>query len=361
VALAGSLFCGFKRAQKKFRDIPFKNPASLSDSQFLKENSPRLSGGGISIPFRQRLLARTFTAPGFSAVQLALWHGDFSGLPFWLLQKYRERGLLQVLALSGQHVWALAFCLSFFGGFLWRFHPRPRGRLLLWSRKFKVPVSAGILLGLAPSEPSLIRTAVCVGLLFMIREIPLRVNQFYLMGSGGMFFLSIWPNFIFEKSFQLSALGITGVWTVKNCFNSKQKIAAGIWLALWFGALMAFFFGKWVGDSFWVQIGVGWLWDQVLLPFWFFGGILVLVVPQSWSVFVAQSCEKIVQLWFKWEAIHSHPSGMSIYRPSLWETGIFLGWLVALAYWNLKRCQVVTKKNAYGATCIDLTRSARRQ
>jgi hypothetical protein len=124
---------------------------------------------------------------------------------------------------------------------------------------------------------------------------------------------------------------------------------------------MALFFGKWVGDSVLFQFFMGLIWDQVFLPLLFLLGISILLLPPVLTKFLGSGSEKILDLWLTWEAAHAETTGSSIYRPNITETMIFLAWLIALAYWNRERCQNVAKKNAYGATCIDLTRSARRQ
>lgn len=311
--------------------------------------------------FKKQLLLRTLKAPYFSSFQLALWQGDLSGIPFWLLQKYKERGLLQVLALSGQHVWALALCLGFFGSFGWKFCSRSRGTLVIVIRKLKVPLATGVLLSLAPKESSMIRTGLCVGLICLFREIPLLMHKGYSIGLGIMIFLMGYPDLIFEKGFQLSLVGILGVWIVGGCFTSKQKGLAALWLGLWLMPVVALFFGKWVGDSFFLQVGMGFIWEQVFLPILFLSGVVLWMVPPVVSELVAEGCETILSIWLNWEAIHTEKSSFSVYRPSELESLLFLAWLVALAYWNRKRCQNVPKKNAYGATCIDLTRGASRQ
>lgn len=360
-SVATCFYFSFKQEQKHKERTFLRNPSSLSDFQYSKEKSLNGFQGKFAKTFRQHLLRKTFEAPHFSAVQLALWHGDFSSLPFWLLQKYRDRGLLQVLALSGQHVWALAFCLSLLAGAFWKLHPRPRGQLVFWVRKIKIPFTAGVLLALAPDEPSIVRTAVCVGLIFVIRESPLVINQNYALGLGLMGFLSLFPSLIFQRGFQLSLLGVVGVWVTKTCFSSGQKMVATLWLAAWFGAVMASYFGRWVGDSLLIQLGMGWLWDQVFLPLLFLSGILVVFLPQHMNQIWVRICEKSIKHWLNWEALHVQPAGISACCPGFIEMSLILLWLIALAYWNLKRCQVVTKKNAYSATSIDLTRSARRQ
>lgn len=360
VAVAACFVLSFKNARRENKLLIFRNPAALSDAQWVPVTKAPQSRNPTGL-FTRTLLSRTFGNPNLSAIQMALWQGDFSGLPFWLLQKYRERGLLQVLALSGQHVWALALCLSCLGGMFWKVYPYPRGKLLLWSRRVKMPLAAAILLGLAPAEPSLMRTAICVFFIFLYQENPLTIEPEYAASLTTLVFLALFPQVLFSKGFQLSFSGVIGVWIMGRCFSSGQKLFALLWVVTWFIPIMAFFFGKWVGDSVLVQLFMGLIWDQVFLPLLFLLGLSILMLPPVLTKFLALGSEKILDLWLTWEALHVKTSGSSVYRPSFVEAVTFLAWLVALAYWNRERCQNVAKKNAYGATCIDLTRGARRQ
>ena len=224
-----------------------------------------------------------------------------------------------------------------------------------------MPLAAAILLGLAPAEPSLMRTAICVFFIFLYQENPLTIEPEYAASLTTLVFLALFPQVLFSKGFQLSFSGVIGVWIMGRCFSSGQKLFALLWVVTWFIPIMAFFFGKWVGDSVLVQLFMGLIWDQVFLPLLFLLGLSILMLPPVLTKFLALGSEKILDLWLTWEALHVKTSGSSVYRPSFIEAVTFLAWLVALAYWNRERCQNVAKKNAYGATCIDLTRGARRQ
>ena len=52
--------------------------------------------------------------PGLLAFELAVWTGKTEGLPAFFKTFYKEGGLLQVLALSGQHVAAMVLVFGFF-------------------------------------------------------------------------------------------------------------------------------------------------------------------------------------------------------------------------------------------------------
>jgi len=333
-----SFVLSFKRAHQKIELKALKNPAALSDAKWASEPGPTrvLAPSGV---FSQNLLSRTFKTPNLSAIQVALWQGDLRGLPFWLLQKYRERGLLQVLALSGQHVWALALCLSCLGTFIWKRWPGPRGKVLLWGRRLKMPLAAAVLLGVAPNEPSIVRTALCVAVIFFYRENPLILEPEYSASLIGFLILTLFPELLFSKGFQLSLVGVIGVLIMGRCFLPRQKLLAGGWLIAWFAPVMALFFGKWVGDSIFLQIMMGLIWDQVFLPLLFLVGIVILILPTFFATLLGKACEKVLELWLNWEAAHVKTSGVSIYWPSFSETAVFLVWLVALAYWNRRRCQ----------------------
>jgi hypothetical protein len=82
---------------------------------------------------------------------------------------------------------------------------------------------------------------------------------------------------------------------------------------------------------------MGFIWDQIFLPLLFLGGFLVWLLPESAGNEIARFEESILRGWINWEAQNADSAGISIYRPSLIEVGIFMIWLVALAYWNYTR------------------------
>lgn len=279
----------------------------------------------------------TREAPLLKALQIGIWQGDFSLLPFWLIQKYRERGLLPVLALSGQHVWALCFCFNVVGLGLWRKFGKPRGVLFYVFSQLKAPLALGVLFSFAGSEPSMLRTVLCGGIAFLIHQIPLEINLPYATVLGALLFLNLFPELLSSIGFVLSASGFFGVITAASFFSSKQKVLSSLWLIFWFMPLIAFYFGKWVGTSLAFQWAMGFIWDQIFLPLFFLGGILVWVLPKALGSGVARLQEDLLKGWINWEAQSADSAGLSIYRPSLLEVGVFMVWLMALAYWNHKR------------------------
>jgi hypothetical protein len=194
-----------------------------------------------------------------------------------------------------------------------------------------------LLFSFAWSEPSMVRTVLCGGIAFLIQQCPLKINLLYVTLLGSLLFLILFPGLLSSIGFVLSASGFVGVITAASFFSSKQKALSSLWLILWFMPLVAFYFGKWAGASVGFQLGMGFIWDQIFLPLLFLGGFLVWLLPESAGNEIARFEESILRGWINWEAQNADSAGISIYRPSLIEVGIFMIWLVALAYWNYTR------------------------
>jgi len=319
--------------------VTFQNPEKLNRIRwgFFSPVKRVPTKGAPREKWLLRLGKRTREAPLVKAIQVAIWQGNFSLLPFWLIQKYRERGLLPVLALSGQHVWALCFCFSVLGLGVWRKMGNPRGRVFFVLSQCKTPLAMCLLFSFAWSEPSMVRTVLCGGIAFLIQQCPLKINLLYVTLLGSLVFLILFPSLLSSIGFVLSASGFIGVITAASCFSSNQKVLSSFWLILWFMPLIAFYFGKWAGASVVFQLGMGFIWDQIFLPLLFLGGFFVWLLPEFAGNEMARFEESILRGWINWEARNADSAGISIYRPSLIEVGIFMIWLVALAYWNYKR------------------------
>jgi len=330
--------------------FPFKNPARLSSQAWglsSPAQKPKSSGLGsskatISTHWRQQLWSKTQRTPVVAAIQSAVWQGDLQGLPFWLIQKYQGLGLLPVLALSGQHVGALAGVLGalFFLVGRWR---KPRsGWWLLRGRQAKLPCVAFLLLTLAPGEHSLLRTFWCVLLIFFIQKIPLAVHPLFIVSTGCGVLLLFFPQLLISRGFVLSLFGVMGVLIAQYGFSEK-KLKKVLWLILWFSGGMAFFFGEWISWGIVHQSVLAWVWDTVILPITFLIGITLGVVPEGWSESIALGSEWVLNQWLDWESQHLVTYKMQIVRFTEGEILLFSAWLIALALWNRKGCQSAPK------------------
>lgn len=329
---------------------PLKNPARLvsqawglsSPGQMSKSSERFPLSATLSTKWRQQLWSKTQRTPHLAAIQSAVWQGDLQGLPFWLIQKYQALGLLPVLALSGQHVGALAGVLGVLFCWVGRWKKPRRGGWLLRGRQAKLPGIAFLLLTLAPGEPSLLRTLWCVLLIFFIQKIPLAVHPLFIVSTGCGVLLFFLPELLVSRGFVLSLFGVMGVLIAQYGF-SQEKLKKGLWLLLWFSGGMAFFFGEWISWGIIHQSVLAWVWDTVILPITFLLGIVLAMVPQKWSESIAIGSEWVLKQWLHWESQHLVTYKMQIFRLAEGEILLFSAWLIALALWNHKVCQSAPK------------------
>jgi hypothetical protein len=142
------------------------------------------------------------------------------------------------------------------------------------------------------------------------------------------------PELLWSKGFVLSAMGALGVILSGECFAKEQLIQRSLWLLLWFVPLIAFFFFNFVGTWFWLQLGMGWIWDQIFLPVLFLVGLFFIFSPQTWALELAKGTQRFLEIWLSWESRDLISRPFLVYRPRVWEVGLFLGCLAALACWN---------------------------
>lgn len=355
-----------ERTQELTQKKALLNPASQTDSIWgLRTLVPRSEktpsfplGSVISVSplsrwFKHQIWLKTSQTQWLSATQLALWFGDLRGLPFWLIDKYRSSGLLAVLAISGQHVWALVFALSFLGLKLGQFLKKNQGFYLIKLRRLQFPLAAGFLLVLAVDEPSILRTFLCVIALWKLKQIPIKFNLSYLLVFLFMLVLILCPELGHSKSFVLSAAGVLGIVLSQQLFSEMnlgfQVFFVSIWAWLWLAPVVLFYFGQWAGHQLVFQFLMGWIWDQIFLPFFFLLGMALLLMSQSLSFVAAENLEKLLLVWANWEAVRAEVRALFIYRPRPWEVVLFWLWLLALG--------VLFRNTRW----IDLMRRARRE
>ena len=329
-----------------------KNPRNLLDQKWGFQNPVKsiqksawlVEEGDFKKKWMQKIFSKTVKAPTFLGFQKAIWTGDLSHLPFWLVEKYRERGLLPVLALSGQHVWALLLCLDLVILAAWRSWGKPQGNFLLKTREWRVPLLTAWLFSLASNEPSMIRTAVSAGMAFFLRKLPVHHEMAFVFLLSFLGFLIFFPEQISSRGFILSAWGMLGVCVVNQCFSPRQSIRKGLWLWIWLVPLVAGFFGVCLGKGFhytWVLSGV---WEHLILPLLFALGILLIILPKFLSDGLASLAEILLNFWLQLEGSDTENYLIFTFRPSPLEVGLFSLWLVALAYWN-RRVWLLSQKN----------------
>jgi len=357
--LAGVLFaCAWslrvsqeKAIQKCFQEIQSgkskcffakKNPRSLLEQKWglkgpvlLLRKSRELH---LSTPF-QSWWVRKFEraqskAPHFFSIQKAIWMGDSASLPFWLVEKYRERGLLPVLALSGQHVWALLLIFEGLVRGFWYFWGRPQGLFLFRIREWRVLFATLWLFSLAFSQPSMVRTALCAVLLFGVRRLSIRIENLFVCLLGLLSFVALFPTHLNSRGFLLSSFGLVGVSLVGICFQRGRRFFGALWLLGWLMPVVASFFGVWFGKWLLFSWIVSWIWEQLFLPLLFGVGIFFAVLPEKGALLLAGKTEIALDFWLRWEASQTQGHPDWIFRPSPLEVVIFAACLAALAYWN---------------------------
>lgn len=351
------------RLEKKNREmsaVPYKNPGRIEDGFWQTENPALVtsrisqkSANSFSAWTSHQIWNRTSQTRVLSGTQLALWFGDLRGLPFWLVEKYRSSGLLAVLAISGQHVSAFVLCLSCLGTLILKCLPCPRGFYLVHCRSLKLPIGASVLFSLASHEPSVLRTILCIFMLWILRGLPVFFNKaivcfFLLLGA-----IFCHPPLASSKGFILSGSGVVGVLLSQKIFQKgnalRRLILSSLWTWLWLCPVLLFYFGQWTGGYLALQWGMGWIWETLYLPLFFLMGIVLLTLPLKAALFLAKIMENLLAIWGNWEALNANVLQTWVYRPRVWEIGLFWCWLAASG---------ILIQNA---RLIDFMRRARRQ
>lgn len=352
---------GFLEEKKSdFGEALYKNPGSLSDglwnAEKVRSSKPRVFQQklqGFSGWASHQIWSKTSETRLLSGTQLALWWGDLRGLPFWLIEKYRSSGLLAVLAISGQHVSAFVLCLSGLGALLLRFFNRPRGFYLAFWRSLKLPLTASVLFSLAGHEASVLRTLLCVFCFWVFSTLPILYNKALVCAFLLLTAILVCPPLASSKGFILSGSGVVGILLSQKMFQEGNPMIrvflSSLWTWLWLSPILLFYFGQWTGGYLAIQWIMGWIWETLYLPLFFLIGLVLIALPLDVALFFAETLEKILTLWGHWEALNANASQQWVYRPRVWEIGLFWCWLVASGSF------------VQNARLIDFMRRARRQ
>lgn len=281
VIVSGAFRCGVVR----------RNPGRLEDG-FLFFTPPKLWGVGnltlreslalaawhvrFSSRFRAHLVRLFNDTPRVQGWVLAVWTGDSSGLDPFLRRFYLEGGLLQIIALSGQHVVILVLlvqtilrcCIHLFPWVpeaTWRFYP--------WTQRF-LPLGCALLLWMTGMDsPPVRRTVVMILALTCLRLRRLECSPLQLTAScvGAMI---LWhPDILSSMSFFLSAVATAILCQVLVGFQRSSKLKSYFLLCTVMPILVfplsAFFFAKisWLAPL--NNLFLAWLWDLFLIPIGF--------------------------------------------------------------------------------------------
>jgi hypothetical protein len=299
------------------RQKTYRNPGQVSDG-FLTLRQPRLVADGRRVRrvverqesfFSLALFRRSFSRqlkklfagyPGIHCLCRAVWFGDMRGFNSEMQRFYQHGGLLQILALSGQHVVILTLILFVFLRNILKLG-MVRGIRWLDNLRFlhsAVPLfAASILYVTGNGAPPIKRTLVTLLCFQMLRLFRFDWSVLQVVCSSAACQIIWAPDCVSNPSFFLSSAA-----TVLLCriiepggkHSLKNYLFFCIVMPILFIPLSAFFFGKVALGAPLVNCAVAWLWDLFLIP-------LGLVLPPVYFIFpewlTGPLCVGLERLW----------------------------------------------------------------
>lgn len=317
--------------------VPRRNPAAVADGRHAfagptlyltgsrlrvrLEGAPAPWPARLSHAYRDWITRRLAPYPGLRGLAVAVWTGDASGLPQTLRDLYREGGLLHLIALSGQHVGALAGLLALglkgLGGAAGLARWGWGLRTALWLAGFQ-GVVAGVWLGVTGfGLPPLQRALAMAFALELVRWRGLHVGATQAVASAAALLLLWDPALAESPGFLLSC---AGTWLLQK---TRGYLAASLLMPLLMAPLGAFYFGRFSWLSPLYNLALGGLWGLVLIP----AGFLLPWLPDlPWAE----------TLWEKGVAVHERvgetlgTGSLVVPRPSPVEVGLLVMGSLAL-------------------------------
>jgi predicted membrane metal-binding protein len=334
----------FRRARE------YRNPGSVGDGLFSLRPlritfsdrhgtvEPIAGPNFLSLSFyRQKFsdsIETTFGMfPHLRSLENAVWLGDLSGLPENMKLFYREGGLLQILALSGQHVVILTTLLLFFTKNFLKFSfvfrkpkfPPPGFRFFA----AVCPLVAAITLyvtggGAAPIARALV-TAFCFSLLRWFRW-QWSVLQVVCSATACQI---IWrPELVTSPSFFLScaATGLLCRLLEATGNSARRRWSDYIFFTIAMPFLVlplgAFFFAKIAWSAPICNLLLAWIWDLLIIPAAMLAMPLAKMLPRLGSTWLFPILE---DAWCYFAKIHDqflpwvNASYVSCIRPTWTE------------------------------------------
>ncbi len=333
---------------------PARNPAKLSDGFFLL-SLPRfkLVSSPLNIhvfedrrhlffelgyKFRSWLYSLFIGHPHLQGLVIAIWTGDSSLLDAGFKKLYLEGGMLQVLALSGQHVVVLVLMVEFFlkvlmralmplGGAIWKFYPLIRSCI--------PALCAGILWITGMDAPSVRRTVVMTVCLLALRMRLFECSLIQLTTSCVALMVLCAPEILTSTSFLLSATACSLLSQVaaKERGRLKAYITVSVLMPLFCLPINAFLFAKISVFAPLMNTLFSWIWDFILIPFGFVIPFVVAAIPELSAPILGF----VETLWTDFVDLHLllsaqiHAGYWTCIRPTWVELIIIqAGWLVFL-------------------------------
>lgn len=336
------------------------NPGVLADGVYrwrapnASLSRPRVVGRGapgwrsrIRNGWRSWLGRKLEAAPRLRALVTAVWLGEVSALPPWLVEQYREAGLLQLLALSGQHVVCLTLLILGFGRIVAAplvFRADRRVRLRYRGMCAMVPLLAAAWLCLtAVDNPPIFRALTMVAAMTYLRFRRMECGPVQLVASSAAALILWDPSLVARPGFVLSAtatalLGFLILGNARGALKAYLLISLG--MPVLFFPLSAFYFSKvaWLAPL--ATLFVGWFWEIVLLPLGFAIPFAAAVLPAPASVIFVGALAR------GWDAVlWVHETGSVVEMP--YFTALRPTWLELLLFELLVLAFLLGVKNRF--------------
>lgn len=269
----------------------------------------------------------------------AVWQGNSEGLPVNLKKNYEAGGLLQILALSGQHV------LSFFlvvQSVIWfwnriYFFITESTRLWVPVRSLSISCFCALMLYLTSAGVgSMLRSVTYALAVLVLQKRNLFSYRLQIVGTVLAILLVISPGLVTNVSFILSAGASTVQLLVFQRRNLRSQWRAYLFLSLILPILLfpmqCFYFASVPLFSPFYTLIVSWGWEFILLPLAFFITFVGAILPEATFFPLASLFEKGLISFYQIQEIFFQkmpPKMITMLVPTLWEC---LLWQLVLVF-----------------------------
>ncbi|MBI4403564.1 MAG: ComEC/Rec2 family competence protein [Deltaproteobacteria bacterium] len=286
--------------------------------------------------------------PYLMGLEHAVWFGDLGFFPPSVKQLYREGGLLQLVALSGQHVIILYLMVRFFLGWMAQFFLRiPKGAQFLQAYRYLdlcLPLAISGLLMLTGRGCAPIKRTLCMALFFaLLRFRRLQCGTLQLLCSSVAILILLEPQQVGSCGFMLSVAATALLAEIMTGRGLSSPWRTYFFLSVCMPILMfpltAFFFCKvsWIAPL--CNLLVDWLWDLVLIPLGFLMPI-ALCLPDCVQEIVLWAINGLVRGILdghQFAGAFVSATYRTCLRPTWLEVAVSEFLLVALVVWLRKR------------------------
>ncbi len=346
---------------------PLQNPATANDGLSRYSRSPlrlvaslphrfireRTSSLSITLrhTFRMKLRQLAGKASHLGDFFEAVWFGRTTQLPQALNDALARTGLVQVVALSGQHIACALLCfqtlLEIFGRLSWRLFGQTPQRLskgysfFLWV----LPLFLGFFLcWTSQMQKPVLRATTMLVAAALLRGRCLKSSALQITLSSCALLVCGDPQLLANPSFALSASATSFLCLV--CARREQGVRSALrsylTLSLTLPLLMAPVTAYWFSHIAYAAplaaILVSWLWDILLIPLGFCVPCLLLVLPPFLGQWLAQALERAWHSLVELQIALLTPLGHGyqiLWCPTLLEWGLLEGFLITLLFFGL--------------------------